>query len=118
MTYGMNTAGAVSVNSAITKIREKFLEGLEERANLIEELLGALEEPTLIERACVGIRAHAHKLHGLAGTVGFPRIGALAAQLEHHIDLVLDGPRPIDAGFVDDLTRSLLSEIDTQLDGA
>jgi len=116
MTYGVDAAGAVNVNSAISKIRAKFLEGLEDRANLIEELLEAVAMPELTERACIGVRAHAHKLHGLAGTVGFPRIGALAAQLEHHIDTLIAGPRPIDASFVDELAQSLLAEIDARLD--
>ncbi|MGV6810839.1 MAG: Hpt domain-containing protein [Brevirhabdus sp.] len=116
MTYGMNAAGAADVNSAISKIREKFLQGLEDRANLIEGLVGELGSPETAEQISKEIRAHAHKLHGLAGTVGFPRIGALAAQLEHHIDLVMDGPRPVDTNFTGELAQTLLAEIDAQLD--
>lgn len=113
MSSMMNVAPATKLESGIAKIRERFLLSLEDRADEFYDLLEQLAEPGEEEFACTGIRAKAHKLHGLAGTVGFPRIGALAAQLENHIDLIIAGPRPLEVGFVKELLNALLDEVES-----
>lgn len=92
---------------------------LEERADdLYDDLeaLGVSETDAELEETFLELQKKAHKLHGLAGAIGFPRVGALSANIEKHIDLLLAGPRPLDATFVQDLLNELLDEIERAQD--
>jgi chemotaxis protein histidine kinase CheA len=115
MTHGVGAAGAATLESGIARIRERFILGLEDREDEFLDYLEIVDDPAQSENAINSIRAKAHKLHGLAGTVGFARLGSLAAQLEHHIDLLLAGPRPLEVGFAKELLNALLDEIETIL---
>ncbi|MGR3839785.1 MAG: Hpt domain-containing protein [Cognatishimia sp.] len=106
------------LQAGLAKIRERFIGSLEGRIDQFCGLLERLENPQTEESACQDIRAEAHKLHGICGSVGFPRMGALAAQLEQHVDSVIAGPRPLNTDFVDELLNTLLDEMEQSLDGA
>ena len=106
------------LQAGLAKIRERFIGSLEGRIDQFCGLLDRLENPETEESACQDIRAEAHKLHGICGSVGFPRMGALAAQLEQHVDSVIAGPRPLNTDFVDELLNTLLDEMEQSLDGA
>ncbi|WP_372886679.1 Hpt domain-containing protein [Shimia sp.] len=118
MEQGVDTSGAAKLEAGFAKLRERFVEGLEEREEEFLNLLEVLNDPAQTEASADGIRAHAHKLHGLSGTLGYARLGSLAAQLEHHIDLILAGPRPLETGFLTELLDALLDEIQNILDDA
>ncbi|WP_165610540.1 Hpt domain-containing protein [Cognatishimia maritima] len=118
MMQGMDADKAALLEAGLAKIRERFIASLEDRIESFCTLLERLEDPETEESACMEIRAQAHKLHGICGSVGQPRMGALAAQLEQHIDTLLAGERPLNTDFVDDLLNALLDEMEQNVDGA
>ena len=115
MTYGAGVVGSSKLEAGFARVKERFVQGLEDREDEFLSLLESMADPAQLDDALAEIRARAHKLHGLAGTVGFGRLGSLAAQLEHHIDLLIVGPKPFDTGFVKELLNALLDEIETIL---
>ena len=60
------------LQAGLAKIRERFIGSLEGRIDQFCGLLERLENPETEESACQDIRAEAHKLHGICGSVGFP----------------------------------------------
>ena len=118
MMQGMDASKAAALEAGLARIRERFIASLNDRIDQFCALLEQLEDPATEESACMDIRAQAHKLHGICGSVGQPRMGALAAQVEHHIDSLLAGPRPLNTDFVDELLNALLDEMEQNLDGA
>ena len=106
------------LQAGLAKIKDRFISSLDGRIEDFCSLSERLEDPATEESACLDIRAEAHKLHGICGSVGFPRMGALAAQLEQHVDSVLAGPRPLNTDFVDELLNTLMDEMEQSLDGA
>lgn len=118
MMQGMDASKAALLEAGLAKIRARFIESLEDRIESFCGLLEQLEDPATEESACMEICAQAHKLHGICGSVGQPRMGALAAQVEHHIDSLLAGPRPLNTDFVDELLNALLDEMEQNVDGA
>ncbi len=103
------------VATAVSNVRVRFLAKLEERADDLFDDLEALSDAQgdgAIEEAFTTLSAKVHKLHGLAGAIGFPRVGALAVKIENHIDLLLNGTRPLETSFVQDLLNELLDEIE------
>lgn len=118
MEHGLGASGATKLEAGFARVRERFVQGLEDREEEFLDFLEMLGDPAHTESSVDGIRAKAHKLHGLAGTVGFARLGALAAQLENHIDLLQAGPRPLEVGFLKELLDALLDEIQIILDDA
>lgn len=118
MMQGMDASKAALLEAGLAKIRERFIASLEDRIDDFCAQLECLEDPATAEAACTEIRAQAHKLHGICGSVGQPRMGALAAQVEQHIDTLLAGPRPLNTDFVDELLNALLDEMEQNVDGA
>lgn len=118
MMQGMDASKAALLEAGLAKIRARFIESLEDRIDGFCAQLERLEDPATAEAACMDIRADAHKLHGICGSVGQPRMGALAAQVEHHIDSLMAGPRPLNTDFVDELLNALLDEMEQNVDGA
>lgn len=117
MMQGMDADKAAVLQAGLARIRERFISSLDERIEEFCSLSERLEDPATEESACMEIRAQAHKLHGICGSVGQPRMGALAAQLEQHIDTVIAGPRPLNTDFVDELLNALLDEMEQNVDG-
>jgi HPt (histidine-containing phosphotransfer) domain-containing protein len=118
MMQGTEVDKSAVLQAGLAKIRERFISSLDGRIEEFCALLERLENPQTEESACMEIRAQAHKLHGICGSVGFPRMGALAAQLEQHVDSVIAGPRPLNTDFVDELLNTLMDEMEQSLDGA
>ncbi|GAA6209925.1 hypothetical protein NBRC116601_32180 [Cognatishimia sp. WU-CL00825] len=117
MMQGMDASKAAVLEAGLARIRERFVASLEDRIEGFCGLLEQLEDPATEESACMEIRASAHKLHGICGSMGYPRMGSLAAQLEQHVDTVIDGPRPLNTDFVDELLNALLDEMEQSVDG-
>ena len=118
MMQGTEVDKSAILQAGLAKIRERFISSIDGRIEEFCALLERLENPETEESACLDIRAEAHKLHGICGSVGFPRMGALAAQLEQHIDSLVAGPRPLNTDFVDELLNTLMDEMEQSLDGA
>lgn len=116
MVQGLDADKSAQLQAGLARVRERFILSLEDRIDEFYELLEYLADDGCRGQACAEIRARAHKLHGIAGSVGFARMGALAAQLEQHIDLLRGGPTPNDTEFVQELLNVLLDEMEQSLD--
>lgn len=115
--YMTSVAQAEQLQSGIERIRQRFLQGLDTRAEQILELLNQLENPDKDRETCLEIHAIVHKLHGTAKTVGFPKIGTMSAELEHHINDLLAKPGPPDTVVIQVLLDELLDQIEGLLGG-
>lgn len=112
-----SVAQAEQLQSGLERIRQRFLQGLDARAEQIFELLDRLGNSETDRETCVEIHAIAHKLHGTAKTVGFPKIGTMSAALEHLINDTLAKPGTPDTIMVHAQLDELLDEIEGLLRG-
>jgi chemotaxis protein histidine kinase CheA len=112
-----SVAQAEQLQSGIERIRQRFLQGLDARAEQIFELLNKLGNAESDREACMEIHAIVHKLHGTAKTVGFPTIGTMSAEFEHYINDLLAKPGTPDTVVVQVLLDELLDEIEALLRG-
>lgn len=112
-----NAAQAEQLKLGIELIRQRFLQGLDVRAEQIFELLGKLGNAESDRDSCMEIHAIVHKLHGTAKTVGFPTIGTLSAELERYINDLLAKPGTPDTFVVQAMLDELLDEIEGLLKG-
>ena len=71
-----------SVAAALAGIRADFIEGLVPLINEIEYQRLAVGNPSAAPQALESLGKAAHKLSGMAGSVGFPLLGEHAAQLD------------------------------------
>lgn len=95
-----NTPRAVS--ERLGGLRTKFVDSLYDRVIEIEGLLVHVRADRTPETALHAISARAHKLAGVAPTLGFDALGVQARQVEQAIDaLIAQGcPRAALAGTV------------------
>jgi HPt (histidine-containing phosphotransfer) domain-containing protein len=68
--------------AALAEIRERFVEGLYPLINEMEYQRVALDDPAQALRALESLQRAAHKISGMAGSVGFAEMGQLAAELD------------------------------------
>ena len=118
MVQGLNAEKAAQLNAGLARVRERFILSLSDRIDGFYELLGDLQDEAAWQGACVEIRTHAHKLHGICGSVGFPQIGLNAARLEREIDGLGPVLRQQDIDAVRCLLNLLLDEMEQNLDAA
>jgi len=77
--------GQAEFDPTFAPVREKFRAGFENHILAFEALKTEIEgqQP---ERGLAQIAARAHKIAGVAGTLGFARIGAIASSLDQTIN--------------------------------
>jgi len=73
------------LQSQLSLLRSKFLATVVERILMFEEMIHNLEVDQDSAVALQNISNLSHKITGVAATFGFPKIGALAAEVEHKI---------------------------------
>lgn len=105
----------LQLQAGLARIKQRFIEGLPERVAEFDQLMDALYETENTVEVVEAIGQRAHKLHGQAGSFGFNNIGALAAKLEHTVDEVMNGPRPVQTEGVETALVDLLDLIDAEL---
>lgn len=80
----------------LAELTRAFRERLPHRLEALETMLSlALEDPTYVAKA----RTLAHRLHGSAGSFGFPQVGEAAAKIEELLTGPIEG--------LDELNRQL-----------
>jgi len=108
-----------AVAQAVTQLRLKFVDSLDERILQFEAVLADLRRGGDQHKALRNISALAHKIAGIAPTFGFSAIGTQARQIEQMIDRqirmvsaqeTMDQVFPALQGFLDDL-ESLMDEV-------
>ncbi|MFB2531445.1 Hpt domain-containing protein [Paracoccus sp. p4-l81] len=76
----------------LANIRQGFLTRLVGSVDQVDRAIAALRSGGDPAPVLDGIRAHLHRLAGTASTMGFERLGSLAATVEQ---LILDDPRQV-----------------------
>jgi len=118
MVQGLDADKAAQLNAGLARVRERFILSLSDRIDALYELLRELQDQEAWPDACADIRADAHKLHGICGSVGFPEIGASAARLEQEIDALGAELSQKDIDLVRRFLNRLLDEMEQNLDAA
>jgi HPt (histidine-containing phosphotransfer) domain-containing protein len=109
------TEPASLVEAGIARVRARFVSMLEDRADELYELLEYLDDPAVRDVAYKEIQSRAHKLHGISASVGFPRVGELAAKLEATVDLASSRERSRNVQQVRRQMDDLLEEMERSL---
>lgn len=77
----------------LATIRSRFLETVESHAFQLAVLRSAAEDPATERQALAGVMMIAHRVSGVAATLGFHSLGEVAAELDHRLSLALkSGP--------------------------
>ncbi|TMV03814.1 Hpt domain-containing protein [Ruegeria sediminis] len=85
MTDTILPSGTEQLSAAVRAIQSKFLSSLDDRILTLETASKKLRNDPK-NRACMDlIRGECHKLAGLSGSIGFPRIGELAGDIDAKI---------------------------------
>jgi HPt (histidine-containing phosphotransfer) domain-containing protein len=95
----------------LARLREKFLASLVERVLAFEEMKRVLRSDRNSATALQTIYDLAHKISGVAATLGFADVGALSSEMEHRIS----GGRA-KANSVDDIFCDTLPVLEDLLD--
>ncbi|OSQ46598.1 Hpt domain-containing protein [Marivita geojedonensis] len=110
---GDRAQGSVNLNARIAVIRENFLERLVVRSFELEDIVNDIEDSGLTPEAVAQLGHHAHKIAGVAATLGFPRLGSLAAQTDAAI---VEGGSRLDWTSTHALVTELLTEMNSVLE--
>lgn len=108
----------LQLQSGMARLSARFVQTLPEHVDAFDELWELLSEPEAVNSSIHEISKRAHKLHGQAGSFGFPRIGALAAQVEKEADSLLNDGRKIETDLLEELMAALLDEIEDKIEAA
>lgn len=102
---------------AILQIRVSFLKTLEEHLeNLRRAADDLVEESEAPEVSFARVSEIAHRIHGVARTLGFSSLGDVAVEAERAADAVLQTPMPPgQIGLAIDLLADLISAISATL---
>ncbi|SIT06171.1 Hpt domain-containing protein [Roseivivax lentus] len=97
-------------------IRQRFLDGLEERLAEMESLVDLLDDPNSASRVWAEIRMRVHRIAGVAGSLGFAALGARAAQIDNAIEAMPQQGAPLKDATLRAAMDSLLDDIDEILE--
>ncbi len=106
------------LQSGMAKLTARFVQTLPEHIEAFDQLWDHLSEPEALNSSIHAISKRAHKLHGQAGSFGFPRIGALAAQVEKEADNLLSAGDVPETDLLEELMAAMLDEIEDRIEAA
>ena len=109
MDVGMPSNPEICVAQGIQGVRGKFIDSLLDRILLFETVTVAYTQTGDHEKALKDISMAAHKITGIAGSLGFSDIGEQARQIEQIIGVGMKAPNP-------DLMRCVAPVLETFLD--
>ena len=108
------------VNLVIAQIRRDFVASLLQRSLTLEALKLEAGAAQGQEQAVFEIGAMAHKIAGVAGTLGFDRLGEISLALDTLIKPARAGTHPVSQTWpqAQDLVETLLDEMEALMDQA
>ena len=118
MVQGLDADRAAQLDAGLARVRARFIASLSDRIDGFYELLGGLQDGGDWQNVTADLRANAHKLHGISGSVGFADIGKKAARLEARIDSLTGTPASTDLVEIRGLLNQLLDTMEQSLDAA
>jgi len=71
---------------SLRKLRERFIERAYHQAQELDHLMGLIEADSDDQVARARVTSIAHKISGVARTLGFERLGLLAHETEYHLN--------------------------------
>ncbi|WP_069298648.1 Hpt domain-containing protein [Neptunicoccus sediminis] len=80
----------VALSDKLLEIRGKFVSSLPERKERLTALHEKLTAGTCTASDMDELRFIVHKIHGLAGTLGFATLGSFAANLEKEVNTAIE----------------------------
>lgn len=110
---------SAEMESQLARLRSKFRSSLIERILSFEELKRELQLDCNSAVALQAISALSHKITGVAATLGFPAVGALASEMERRISDGLARGISVHEAWCDTLPvlEELLDEMEGLLEG-
>ena len=94
--HDARAASAAALATALEPVRRRFIDTIEERILAIEGLRQDVTHNRDVDASVRAVASIAHKLSGVSATLGFARVGALAATVERMLDA--EGSRLTPAG--------------------
>ena len=93
----MSTSSSLStpqtqLEAAIAVIRDRFLAGIDDQLLFLDDLLGRIEAGDQPEACLRKISDAAHKIRGVAATLGFATLGKFAELIELRSEATLRSP--------------------------
>jgi HPt (histidine-containing phosphotransfer) domain-containing protein len=106
------------IDSMIARIRSSFIASLIERSLILESLKAEVNSSQHPERALFAIGEIAHKMAGVAETLGLQRLGALSVKLDNLIGVARSSEQYSSKTWnsVEDVVEDLLDEMEALLD--
>ncbi|MCK8485521.1 Hpt domain-containing protein [Aliiroseovarius sp. S2029] len=78
----MESTDHTALNDAIISIQAKYLRSLDQHLEHFSNLLTCIDTDQEAAHAIVKIKERAHRIYGLAGTIGLEQLGENAKQVE------------------------------------
>jgi HPt (histidine-containing phosphotransfer) domain-containing protein len=116
MDVGMPSNAESSFAQDIQRVRAKFIDSLLDRILLFETVTVAYAQTGDHEKALKDISWAAHKITGIAGSLGFPDIGEQARQIEQIIGVGVKAPNPDTMRCVAPILETFLDNLEELLD--
>jgi HPt (histidine-containing phosphotransfer) domain-containing protein len=101
-----------SLDAAIAKVRLDFIKRLGTQFSVLEELANQFEREPRSRPALEQLATEAHKIAGIAKSVGFPRLGDCAKESEEAVREFLASSNEAVADSVAEKIDSMLEEIE------
>lgn len=103
--------------AALADVRLRFIDGLIPLINDMEFRKQDLGDPAKAAAAIAGLRYAAHKVSGMAGSVGFPLLGQKAGELDITLSAMMQAPHNARAvAALDEPLEELLDMMEAALD--
>jgi HPt (histidine-containing phosphotransfer) domain-containing protein len=78
--------------AALDMLRERFRTSIEPSVASIRSIADQLDADPALTTALDGLRREAHRIHGTAGSVGYPQATTVAAQMERRVETWIKDP--------------------------
>lgn len=108
----------ISIAPIIARIRREFISTLTERCLTLEALKAEVTSSQNPERALFAIAEMAHKMAGVAGTLGLEQLGQVSAKLDEIIGAARSNTQAAAQTWriAEDVFEDLLDEMEALLD--
>ncbi len=100
------------IEAAIARARSRFVAALPDRLAALQDHLTSMSQGGDLLEGFEAVRQELHRIAGSAGTVGFHKLGTLAADLDRDLaDLTRDGLTPAKVNRLLDAIAEAMAEM-------